>query len=555
MKEDAKRTSKMIMIKTVLFKYILGSSVVRVMILPIIVALVAAGYGEIFITQILNDIQEKADDKEAVNEKIGTYLIVALSSYVLGLVSLFTMSSYVETICRDYIIDLYKEHICMSFLDFKKIGIGDMISFMNRKVSSLRWILESTIKCFIMSFCCILITVIKIRTGVESYYGLLMGGVVIAYGVCVIIINHYRNIIRLKMNREIDMTERKRYNSILNYDIIKSYNNEEFEADELYRRMNAETRYGKMYWSWLQAGNFIGENIFMMAMFIMTVQFSSRGAGSVGFKDYTLIFSLSNQLRMYCVDISNSFVMILLNLTNISQNRAEAIKLDTKRLGYYKKDFENEIKIEGLEISIGDIKLLKNVNMRIKKGEKIGISGDNGGGKTSFARALLGFLEYDGSILVDDVELNTLSREGLRSMISYSPQESQLFNKSIISNIKDGNEYLSDEEIVEYCKRYGMDDVFRSLSDGYQTVVGNGGNRLSGGQRQKVSLMRTVVKDAPIYIFDQVTSHLDKESENAIVDMIMKHLSDKTVIMIMQNSGLLSRFDRVYYFSNGMLSN
>lgn len=545
----------MSIIKTVLFKYVLGSSVVRVMILPIIVALIAAGYGEILITQILNDIQEKADNTEIVNGKIRVYLTVALSSYVLGLVSLFAMSSYVETICRDYIIDLYKEHICMSFLHFKKIGVGDMISFMNRKVLSLRWILESTIKCFIMSLCCILITVIKIRSGVESYYGLLMGGVVLGYGVCVIIINHYRNTIRLKMNREIDMTERKRYNSILNYDIIKSYNNEELEADELYRRMGAETKYGKMYWSWLQAGNFIGENIFIMAMFIMTIQFSNGDAKNISFKDYTLIISLSNQLRIYCVDISNSLVMILLNLTNISQNRAEAIKLDAREPGYYKKDFEAEIKIEGLEISIGDIRLLRSVDMRIRRGEKIGISGENGGGKTSFARALLGFLDYSGSILIDGIELNTLNKEGLRSMISYSPQESQLFNKSVLSNIRDGNEYLSDEEIVEYCKKYGMDEVFRNLSDGYQTSVGNGGSRLSGGQKQKVNLMRAVVKDAPIYIFDQVTSHLDKESENAIVDMIMKNLSDKTVIMIMQNSGLLNRFDRVYYFSNGMLSN
>ncbi|CAD25235.1 ABC TRANSPORTER [Encephalitozoon cuniculi GB-M1] len=554
MKEVMKRSSKLSVIKTVMFKYVLGSPVVRVMMLPVVVTLLAAGYGEIFITQILNDIQEKASDAEVVNEKIRIYLIAALSSYVFGLASLFAMSSYIESVCRDYIIDLYRDHISMSFSDFKKIGVGNMISFMNRKILSLQEVLESTVKVFIMTLCCILITMAKIQSEVGSRYGLLIGGVVVAYGACVIVINHYRNIIRLKMNREIDLCERKIYNNILNYDIIKSYNNEELEANEVYRCMGAQTRYGKMYWSWLQVGNFIGENIFVMAMFIMTMQFSNNDARKVGFQDYTLMFSLSNQLRMYCVNISNSFGLILLNLTNMAQNRIEPSRLDIQEPGYYKKDFDALIRISELEISVGDKRLIRGVNMDIGKGEKIGISGDNGSGKTSFIRALLGFFDYSGSILVDGIELSTLNKEGLRQMISYSPQESQLFNESIISNIKDGNIYMSDEEAVEICKKYGMDDMFTSLDDGYQTLVGNRGNRLSGGQRQKVSMMRTVVKDAPIYIFDQVTSHVDKESENNMVDMIMKNLSDKTVIMVVQNSDLLDRFDKIYYFSNGGIS-
>ncbi|ADM11332.1 MdlB ABC transporter ATPase/permease component [Encephalitozoon intestinalis ATCC 50506] len=553
MKEVMKRSSKLSAVRDILFKYILGSPVVRVIILPVIAILLVAGYGEIFITEILNEIQEKADETEAVNGKIKVYLAVALSSYVFGFVSLFVMSSYIETICRDYIIDLYREHISMSFLDFKKIGVGDMISFMNRKVLSLRDVLESIIKCFIMSLFCVLITVIKIRSGIENRYGLLMAGVVIVYGVCVIVLNHYRNIIRLKMNKEIDLSNRKIYNSILNYDIIKSYNNEELEANELYKCMKGQTKYAKIYWSWLQVGNFIGENMFVIAMFIMTVRFSNGDTKNIGFRDYTLIFSLSNQLRMYCVDISNSFGMILLNLTNIAQNRSEPSREDIQEIGYYKENLEREIKIEGLEISIEGKKLIRNVSMCIRKGEKIGISGDNGGGKTSFARALLGFLDYSGSIQIDGMELNGLSKEGLRKMIAYSPQESQLFNKSVIGNIRDGNSRLSDEEIVEFCKRYELDGVFKNLDGGYQTLVGNGGNRLSGGQKQKVSMMRTVVKDASIYIFDQVTSHMDKESENRLVDMIMKNLSDKTIIMIMRNSDLLNKFDKVYHFSDGVL--
>lgn len=552
MREAMKRSSQLSVLRTVLFKYVLGSPVVRVVVVPIMAVLVVVGYGEIFITQILNDIQEKARDTDAVNERIRMYLAVALSSYVFGMLSLFAMSSYIERVCRDYIVDLYRDHVGMSFLDFKRIGVGNMISFMNRKIQSLEDMLESVTKCFIMSICCVAMTMVKIWSGLGSKYGALISGVVVVYGVCVVVINHYRNTIRLKMNREIDLSRRRIYNNILNYDIIKSYNNEELEARELYRSMKAQTKFGKMYWSWLQVGNFIGENIFVMAMFAITVQFSRRG--EAGFKDYTLLLSLSNQLRMYCVDISNSFGVILLNLTNVAQNRCEPSRLDVQSPGLYKADFVSEMRIEGLEVSVGDKQLIRGMSMSIRRGEKIVVSGDNGSGKTSFARTLLGFFDYSGSVLVDGVELRTLSKEGLRRMVSYSPQESQLFSESVLSNIRDGNLDMSDEEIVRCCKRYGMHEVFAGLEDGYQTSVGVGGRRLSGGQRQKVSMMRAVVKDAPIYIFDQVTSHVDKESERRMVEMILEHLADRTVIMIMQNAELFDRFDKVYYLSSGMLS-
>ncbi|KAH9411648.1 ABC transporter [Ordospora pajunii] len=549
MKESVKNTGRLYVMKTVVLKYVLGSPVVRVMILPVVLLMLVVAYGDITVQQILTDIQDETKDPHSSNnQNIKDYVLVALSSYVFGFVSLMIMSSYVETICRVYIVDQYRDHISMSFPDFKRLGVGNMISFMNRKVGSLRDVLESIVKYFIIGMCYITMTMTKIGSELEWYYMALMAAVSVIYGVSAFFVNYYRSIIRPKLNREVDLSRRKVYNNLMNHDIIKSYNNEEEEANDLHRSMEMMTKYAKIFWGSLQVGNFVGESIFTIAMFAITMYFTKGDTSRIKSKDYMLMISLSNQLRIYCVDISNSFGSILMNLTNIAQTRNEEERPDMQDYGCYKDRLETSIKIADASVCVEGKRLVEGLNMEIRMGEKIGITGGNGSGKTSFVRALLGFFDYSGTIVVDGVELRTLSKKGLRRMISYSPQELQLFDDTVMNNINDGNLKMCREEIVECCKMYGVDEMFQSLDKGYDTLVGMGGKRLSGGQKQRVSLMRAVVKDASVYVFDQVTSHLDKETEMYLVDMIMKNLADKTVIMIMQNANMFEKFDRIYRF-------
>lgn len=555
MKGNAKNSTRFSVIRMVICKYVLGSPVMRVLILPVFVMLIIVATGEIFATELLAEIQKNTKDLETANKEIFVYLAVALFSYTLGLLSLYVMSSYIESICRGYILDLYREHISMSFIDFKRIGVGNMISFIDRKAKSLSAVLEAITKSFIMSLCCVFSIMLKIRSRLGASYVGVMIVVIMIYGITVLVINYHRNLLRLKLNKEVDMYRRRVYNNILNHDIIKSYNNEEEEAIGLHKSMALQTSYAKIYWSCLMAGNFIGESMFHIAVFLIVLYFSSlRGSGESASSNYALLYFLVNDLRIYCVEISNSFAVLSFNITNMSQNRTEQHKLDIQVAGYDKREFNDSIVVKDLKVSVAGKILVNSVSTTIKKGEKIVITGPNGSGKSSFVRTLLGFLDYEGSIKVDKIELRELNKAGLRSMISYSPQDSHLFSESVLYNIRDGNLDITNDEILERCKKFEMHEAFCNLNDGYETNVGERGRRLSGGQKQKVSFMRAVVRNSPIFIFDQITSNLDKDSEAHIISLINTHLHDKTVIMIMQNIDLSCNFDRIYYFDQGNLA-
>lgn len=555
MKEVMKRSSQFSTLKMVLCRYVLGSPVVRMMLMPVLVMLILAGYAEVFITEILTDIQENTKNAGMATHKINMYWTTAVCSYLLSLGSLYLMSSYTENICREYILDLYRDHISMSFIDFKRIGVGNMISFIDRKSESFAMVLETVTKSLIMASCCVVLVAFRIYSKLGMCYVGVMLGITAIYGGSALVINHYRNLLRLKLNREVDQYRRRVYNNILNHDIIKAYNNEPEEASSLHRSMGLQTSYAKMYWSWLMAANFIGENVFTISMFLVTLYFSSYTTDpKVSSAEYSLFFFLFNNLRIYCVEISNNFAHVSFNITNMSQNRVEQARLDIQTLGCSKTSFDREIAIRDLRICVDGKVLVDKVDTTIRSGEKIVITGPNGSGKSSFVRALLGFLDYEGSILLDSIELREVNKTALRKLIAYSPQESHLFSESVISNIRNGNLDITNEEILEYCKKFDMHEMLCSLNDGYETNVGERGRRLSGGQKQKVSFMRAVVRDSPIFIFDQVTSNLDKESEAHIVSMINEHLRDRTVMMVMQNVDLFDRFDRVYYFDSGSLT-
>ncbi len=224
----------------------------------------------------------------------------------------------------------------------------------------------------------------------------------------------------------------------------------------------------------------------------------------------------------------------------------------------YSQDLEvTSGKIEFREVSF---KYHQNSNLFDKKsilipgGQKIGLVGFSGSGKTTFTNLLMRLYEISGgTILIDDQDISKVSLQSLRESIAFIPQEPLLFHRSIKDNIRYANFSATDEEVVQAAMRAEAHDFIMQMPDRYDTKVGERGSKLSGGQKQRIAIARAVLKNASIIIMDEATSALDALTEQMLQKTLNNLIANKTVIIIAHRLSTLLRMDRILVFNKGSI--
>ncbi len=214
------------------------------------------------------------------------------------------------------------------------------------------------------------------------------------------------------------------------------------------------------------------------------------------------------------------------------------------------------IEFQNVSYSYNNTLVLKNLNLVVESGQKIGIIGPSGGGKSTFLKLIPLFIEpSQGRIMVDNIDVQTVSLRDLRQHIAWISQSPQLFNESIIENLADGDIYrqMTEAEIQEAMRVAYIDEFIGRLPIGANSSAGEGGSSLSGGQKQRVAIARGLLKKAPIVCMDEPTAALDAKSENYIRDSIAQLISNKTVLMVTHRKALLSLMDKIYVMDGGEL--
>ncbi len=203
-----------------------------------------------------------------------------------------------------------------------------------------------------------------------------------------------------------------------------------------------------------------------------------------------------------------------------------------------------------------NIQALKNINFNLHHGKKIGIAGKVASGKTSILQLLLRFYDADsGKILIDGIDIQNYDLNFLRKNIAYVPQDSFLFNDTVKNNIIFPNTEIAQGKLIKICKQVEMHETIMSWPEQYNTIIGERGVNVSGGQRQRLALARALVKDAPIILIDDTFSALDNSTEKIVVENLKKDLSGKTVIVVSQKlSALRYLADEIFYFKNGAVT-
>jgi ATP-binding cassette subfamily B protein len=199
--------------------------------------------------------------------------------------------------------------------------------------------------------------------------------------------------------------------------------------------------------------------------------------------------------------------------------------------------------------------LFQNLSLHVKAGEKVGLVGHSGSGKTTFMRLVLRFSDINGGeILIDDQNIASITQDDLRSKIAYVPQDPIMFHRTLAENINYGEEEVSQEQVVKAAKFAHADEFINQLPDGYKTLVGERGIKLSGGQRQRIAIARALLKDAPLIVLDEATSALDSESEVLIQDSLWKLMEGRTAIVIAHRLSTIQKMDRIIVMEDGAIA-
>ncbi len=345
--------------------------------------------------------------------------------------------------------------------------------------------------------------------------------------------------------------------SLLNFETVKYFTNEEFEAQrydyelgkwEMARRKNRLSLFS------LNGGQALIIALAMTAMMWLAAYRVAAGAMTIG--DFVLInafmiqlFLPLNFLGFVYREIKGSMANIekMLQLLEIRPSvndkpEAPSLSLETGTIVFDNVSFSYR----------PDRAILRGVSFTIHAGQKVAVVGASGAGKSTLVKLLFRFYDLTGGrITIGGADISEVSKYSLRRAIGIVPQDTVLFNDTIFENVRYGNPDASDSEVANAIRLAHLDGFIRQLPDGHQTKVGERGLKLSGGEKQRVAIARTILKRAPILVFDEATSSLDSKSEQAILAALKDVAEGHTSLVIAHRLSTIIDADNIVVLDQG----
>lgn len=251
---------------------------------------------------------------------------------------------------------------------------------------------------------------------------------------------------------------------------------------------------------------------------------------------------------------NNGFVAAIPSFEQIYALKNEAVSSQENQNPKIIERFNKEISISQLDFSYEEHQTLKNISISIQKGKMTSIVGPSGSGKSTLIDILMGYYKIkDGSISIDGTAFEKINLNSWRDLIGYIPQQPFLFNASIRANISWANPKITNEGIISACKLAHVHDFVMDMKDGYETIVGERGMKLSGGQAQRICLARAIASQPEILILDEATSSLDSNSESLIQESIESLQGDITIISVAHRLSTIVNSNHIYFLEEGCL--
>ena len=347
--------------------------------------------------------------------------------------------------------------------------------------------------------------------------------------------------------------------SLLNYETVKYFTNEKYEArlyDLALEDWETARRKNRLSLLSLNGGQALIITVAMTAMMWLAAQRVTDGIMTIG--DFVLINAFMMQLFMPLNFLGFVYREIKGSMANI-ENMFDLMALSSKVTDLADaaelKVTQGHIRFDQICFDYqSDRQILKNISFDIKPGEKVAIVGASGAGKSTLVKLLFRFYDpTQGRITIDGQDIRMVSQESLRGAIGIVPQDTVLFNSSIFDNIRYGNPEASDEDVHNAIRLAHLETFIKQLPDGVNTMVGERGLKLSGGEKQRVAIARTILKRPPILLFDEATSSLDSKSERSILAALREIAEGHTSLVIAHRLSTIVDADRIVVLDQGTI--
>lgn len=403
----------------------------------------------------------------------------------------------------------------------------------------------------------ILMVAIIFAAAFSIWYAVITLVAVAIYVVFTIYTTEWRNKFVREANQADSSTSTRAIDSLLNYETVKYFNNENYEAetyDKFLEKWESAKLKNRMSLLALNSGQALIIALAMTAMMWMAAQSVLDKTMTLGdlaminaymiqlFIPLNFLGFVYREIRRSLTDLENMLALLKRNSTITDANDAQPLQVKRGEIQWQQVDFGYH----------KERAILQQLDLHIPAGSKVAIVGSSGAGKSTLSRLLYRFYDIDGGkILIDGQDIRGVTLDSLRRAIAIVPQDTVLFNTSIRENIAYGNPVASDEQIDRAIKMAHLETFINSLPEGDKTLVGERGLKVSGGEKQRIAIARVLLKGASILIFDEATSALDSNSEAAILEAMREVASGHTTLVIAHRLSTVVDADRIIVLEAG----
>jgi len=380
---------------------------------------------------------------------------------------------------------------------------------------------------------------------------------VVLYSAYTITVTNWRTKFRVWMNRADSTANSQAIDSLLNYETVKYFGNEEFEARKYDERLEEWERASVKSQTSLALLN-IGQGIIIACGLFALMWLAGSGVveGKMTVGDFVMINAFLIQLYIPLNFLGSIFREMKHCLTDIDRMFGlleEAPEVADRPDAPSLSISQGTVRFEHVDFAYrADRQILHGVDFEIPAGHKVAVVGASGAGKSTLARLLFRFYDVTGGrILIDGQDIRDVTLASLRAAIGIVPQDTVLFNDTIYYNVLYGRPDADRQEVIRAARLAHIHEFVMTLPDGYETVVGERGLKLSGGEKQRVAIARTLLKDPRILIFDEATSALDSHSERAIQTALAEMAAERTVLAIAHRLSTIVDANRILVLDKG----
>lgn len=403
----------------------------------------------------------------------------------------------------------------------------------------------------------IILVIVLLSSNYSPWYGVIVFAAIVTYTAWSIFATERRTRFVRAMNSADSATNTRAVDSLLNFETVKYFNNEEYEAkhyDKNLSEWEAARRNNRLSIFALNGGQACVIAVYMTIAMILAAYQIQAGEMSIG--DFVLINAFMLQIF-----VPLSFLgFVYREMKGSMANIEKMFNLLEEKPSVIDQENAKPLNITKIEICFSDVafsynptrEIFSKLSFTIKAKNKTAIVGSSGSGKSTISKLLFRF--YDptaGKILIDGQDIKSANIASLRQLMGFVPQDAVLFNASIFENIQYGNVSASEQEVKQAIELAHLDNFIEQLAEGWHTMVGERGLKLSGGEKQRVAIARAILKNPDIMIFDEATSSLDSESEREILSAINSISQQKTSIVIAHRLSTIADADCIIVLEKG----